>query len=191
MENAVTYVKQTLLDIPPTTAEAEAKETLVEKIREFMNLKIIGALTQMIKEGSKQIRDGDVILTYGLSQAVERVIMHSKESGTDFSVVVVDSEPELEGRAVITRLSEVGIKCTYAQVHSLPFVIKGASKLFLGATAMLSNGYLISQTGTAMVACMCNYHRVPVVVFSETYKFSKEVMLDSFAVLEVDGAQVH
>ena len=50
MENAVTYVKQALLDIPHTTAEAEAKETLVEKIREFMNLRIIGALTQMVKE---------------------------------------------------------------------------------------------------------------------------------------------
>jgi translation initiation factor eIF-2B subunit delta len=42
----------------------------------------------------------------------------------------------------------------------------------------MSNGAVIARTGSSMLACMANRHQVPVVVFTETYKFSDKVNLD-------------
>jgi len=36
----------------------------------------------------------------------------------------------------------------------------------------------VGRIGTSMVACIAHQHQVPVVVFSETYKFSDKVNLD-------------
>ena len=45
---------------------------------------------------------------------------------------------------------------------------------------MYSNGAMMGYAGTAIVAQMSKKNMIPVVVFSETYKFSKRAMLDSF-----------
>jgi translation initiation factor eIF-2B subunit delta len=49
----------------------------------------------------------------------------------------------------------------------------------MGATSVLSNGAMIAKCGSAMVACMAKKLQKPVVVFSETYKFSDKMNLDS------------
>ncbi len=45
----------------------------------------------------------------------------------------------------------------------------------LGASALLSNGSVISRAGTATVALMATQRNVPVLVCCETYKFSEKV----------------
>ncbi|KAK3751992.1 hypothetical protein QZH41_010973, partial [Actinostola sp. cb2023] len=54
------------------------------------------------------------------------------------------------------------------------------SKVFLGAHALLANGYVKSRVGTSMIALMANAYNVPVLVCCETYKFSERVQTDSF-----------
>ena len=50
-----------------------------------------------------------------------------------------------------------------------------ALQVFLGASAMLANGNVISRVGTASVAMMARQYKVPVLVCCETYKFSEKV----------------
>ena len=59
------------------------------------------------------------------------------------------------------------------------------TKVFIGASSVLSNGAVIARIGTSMVACIANRHQVPVVVFSETYKFSDKVNLDQIVNNEI------
>jgi translation initiation factor eIF-2B subunit delta len=54
------------------------------------------------------------------------------------------------------------------------------SKVFLGAHALLANGYVKSRVGTSMIALVANAYNVPVLVCCETYKFSDRVQTDSF-----------
>lgn len=52
--------------------------------------------------------------------------------------------------------------------------------MFLGAHALLANGYVKSRVGSSMVAMMAHASNVPVLVCCETYKFCDRVQTDSF-----------
>ena len=59
------------------------------------------------------------------------------------------------------------------------------SKVFLGAHALLANGYVKSRVGSSMVAMMAQAFNVPVLVCCETYKFCDRVQTDSFVCNEL------
>lgn len=94
-------------------------------------------------------------------------------------MVVADSGPDFEGREMVKRLSNYGIKCTYTLISGLSFLIQKVSKVFIGASSVLSNGAVVAKMGTALLTSIATKHQKPVVVFSETYKFSDRVNLDA------------
>ncbi len=49
--------------------------------------------------------------------------------------------------------------------------------MFLGASAVNSNGTVVSRIGSAAVAMMADAAGVPVIICCETYKFSSKVLL--------------
>ena len=59
------------------------------------------------------------------------------------------------------------------------------SKVFLGAHALLANGYVMSRVGTSLIAMVAKTFNVPVLVCCETYKFSDRVQTDSFVFNEL------
>ena len=121
-------------------------------------------------------------LTHALSSTAVRklLITAHQQHQIQFRVIVVDSRPLLEGRKLLQSLVEAGLKCTYVQLNALSFVMKDVSKVFLGAHALLSNGFVMNRSGSALVAMMAREQGVPVIVCCETYKFSDRVQLDSF-----------
>ena len=54
------------------------------------------------------------------------------------------------------------------------------SKVFLGAHALLANGYVKSRVGSSIIAMVAHASNVPVLVCCETYKFCERVQTDSF-----------
>ena len=56
---------------------------------------------------------------------------------------------------------------------------KQVTKVFLGASALLVNGSIYGQIGTACIALLAKNHHVPVLVCCETYKISNKVQLES------------
>jgi len=128
---------------------------------------------------------------------VEKVLLQAWSEGTQFSVIVVDSRPMLEGtrcfllsmrrptelragKRLLSVLVAAAIPCTYLLLPALGSIISEVSTVFLGAHSIHSNGSVYSRAGTALVAMMAKQHSVPVVVCCETYKFSEGVPLDSF-----------
>ncbi|KAH9943138.1 eukaryotic translation initiation factor 2B delta subunit [Epithele typhae] len=180
MGNAIRQVKLDISGSDIDLPEQDAKKALYQKIDTYMHERIIIA-DQVIQEtaGSK-IKDGDVVLTYARSSVVEKVLLEAHSCGRNFSVIVVDSRPMLEGKRLLAVLSEAGIPCTYLLLPALGSVINEVSTVFVGAHSIHSNGAVYSRAGTALVAMMAKRHSVPVVVCCETYKFSESVQLDSF-----------
>ncbi|KAJ8487741.1 hypothetical protein ONZ51_g4025 [Trametes cubensis] len=180
MGNAIRQLK---LDISGTDfdlPEQDAKDALCRKIDTYIRERIIIA-DQVIQEtASNKIKDGDVILTYARSSVVEKVLLEAHASGRNFSVIVVDSRPMLEGKRLVAVLSEAGIQCTYLLLPALGAVMSEVSTVFVGAHSIHTNGAVYSRAGTALVAMMAKRHSVPVVVCCETYKFSESIQLDSF-----------
>ncbi|KAH7931285.1 IF-2B-domain-containing protein [Leucogyrophana mollusca] len=180
MGNAIRQLKLEISGSDIDLPEQDAKDALCLKIDNYIRDRIIIA-DQVIQEiAGNKIKDGDVILTYARSSVVEKVLLRAHAEGKQFSVIVVDSRPMLEGKKLLSVLTSVGIQCTYLLLPAIGAVITEASIVFVGAHSLHSNGAVFSRAGTALVAMMAKQHSVPVVVCCETYKFSETVQLDSF-----------
>lgn len=57
--------------------------------------------------------------------------------------------------------------------------MREVTKVMLGASAVLSNGTVMSRAGSAAVAMTAAASSTPVLICCETYKFHERVQLDS------------
>ena len=123
-----------------------------------------------------------ITLSPNSSSVVEKVLLRAYTSGKRFRVIVVDSRPLLEGKALLRSLTSGPnpIPCTYALLPALPSLLTEVTTVFLGAHSIYSNGAVYSRAGTALAAMMAKQRNVPVVVCCETYKFSEGILVDGF-----------
>ncbi|XP_048435026.1 LOW QUALITY PROTEIN: translation initiation factor eIF-2B subunit delta [Pyrus x bretschneideri] len=200
MGNAIRFLKSRIAKLPLSMSESEAKASLQLDIDRFIAEKIILADNVIVKHAVSKIRDGDVLLTYGSSSAVEMLLLHAHELGKQFRVVVVDARPKLEGQRLLRRLVGKGLSCTYTHINAASYIMHEVTRVFLGASSVLSNGTVYSRVGTACVAMVAHAFRVPVLVCCEAYKFHERVQLDSICsnelgdpdvILKVPGREVN
>ena len=112
---------------------------------------------------------------------VEEILKKAHAMKKDFKVIIVEGRPDRSARAMLERLSKLGIRCVFTLTQSVLYTIKEVTKVMLGVTSYLTNGALVGRIGTAMVACIAhNYHK-PVIACCETYKFSDRVQFDSLS----------
>ncbi|CAL1354679.1 unnamed protein product [Linum trigynum] len=179
MGNAIRFLKNRIAKLPLSLSESESKSSICSDIDRFINEKIVLADRVIVQHASSKVKDGDVLLVYGSSCVVEMILLHSHELGKQFRVIVVDSRPKLEGKALLRRLVVKGVHCTYTHINAVSYVMHEVTKVFLGASSVLSNGTVYSRVGTACVAMVAHAFRVPVIICCEAYKFHERVQLDS------------
>ncbi|WOL07909.1 hypothetical protein Cni_G16659 [Canna indica] len=190
MGNAIKFLKNRIAKLPITMSESEAKSSLQSDIDRFINQKIVIADKVIIRHAVTKIRDGDVLLTYGLSSVVEMILVYAHELGKHFRVVIVDSRPKLEGQVLLRRLVAKGLNCTYTHINAISYIMHEVTRVFLGAASVLSNGTVYSRVGTACVAMVANAFGVPVLICCEAYKFHERVQLDSICSNELGDPDV-
>lgn len=145
----------------------------------------------MIKLGlallSKQ--RNDTIMVIGTNFVLERLFEQAHASGFNITVIVVDTCPNFSGRALVKRLSTHGIRCIYTLVQGISALVTRTTKVFIGASYVLGNGGIVAEMGTSMVAYIASQHKVPVIAFCETYKFTQRVNLDQIKNNEMGEAR--
>ena len=124
-------------------------------------------------------------MTFGGVQLIEMIFKEAHEKKMKFRVIIADGGPGFEGREMVKSLSSYGIKVTYTLISGVSFLIDKVTKVFIGASSILSNGAVIAKIGTSMLTAIAKRHQKPVVVFSETYKFSDRVSLDPININEI------
>ena len=185
MGNAIRWLKLTISTIDPDTPEHQAKTKLCSAIDNFIRERITVAGQAIASSASSRIQDGDVIVTFAKSSIVERTLAEAYRQGKNFQVIVADSEPLFEGRNSAVALANLGLHVQYASINTLSHFVQDATKVFLGAHCMMSNGRLYSRIGTALVAMMARDLDIPVLVLCESIKFTDKVALDSIATNEL------
>ncbi|GAB1297228.1 Translation initiation factor eIF-2B subunit delta [Apodemus speciosus] len=186
MCNAIKFLNKEVTGMSSSKREEEAKSELREAIDRYVQEKIVLAAQAISRFASKKISDGDVILVYGCSSLVSRILQEAWVEGRRFRVVVVDSRPRLEGRHMLHSLVRAGIPTSYLLIPAASYVLPEVSKVLLGAHALLANGSVMSRVGTAQLALVARAHNVPVLVCCETYKFCERVQTDAFVSNELD-----
>lgn len=100
----IRYVKKAVSDLvalDPALSDQEAKEKLTKAIQHFIRARITAADQLIVQYGLLKIEDGDRVLTYAKSSVVQSLLLKAKQAGKDFSVVIVDSRPLLEGEKCV------------------------------------------------------------------------------------------
>lgn len=189
MGNAIRFLKQLISEIDPSVPDSEAKDLLLASIDTYLRERITAADGVIAETAAQKISNGDVILTYAKSSLVLNTLLVAKAAGKDFSVICLDSKPLFEGKRLALDLSHAGIPVSYALISAASHFIGRASKVFVGAHAMMANGRLYSRVGTAIVAMLANDFDVPLIVLSESLKFTDKVALDSIVGNEVGPAE--
>ena len=191
MGNAIRLLKRLISSTRDLTDE-EAREFLLTSIDDFIDKRITMAGELIVRNllglephTTAKIVDGDVVLTHGRSTSVEAAILYAHSIGIKFRVVVVDSRPRMEGRALLNIFAEQGIPSTYSMLGSVAYTMRRVTKVILGASAMMANGTALSRVGTAVVAMMGHAQRIPIIFCCETYKFHERVQLDAIVSNEV------
>ncbi|QLQ78820.1 hypothetical protein HG537_0B01680 [Torulaspora globosa] len=181
MGNAIRWLKQEISLIDPSTPDKEAKKDLCEKIAQFAREKIELADQLIIGSASDHVENNSTIVTYGSSKVLTDLLLHNAvDLQKKFKVIVVDSRPLFEGRKMADILRSHGVDVTYALITSLDGILNmSVDYVFLGAHSILSNGFLYSRVGTAMLAMSAKRRNIPVLVCCESLKFSQRVQLDS------------
>jgi translation initiation factor eIF-2B subunit delta len=188
MGNAIRWLKLEISKVDIDLPEAEAKKNICESIDIFIRERVTYADQVIAQSTAEKIRDGDVILTYAKSSIVQKALVKAHRDGKNFRVIVVDSRPLHEGKHLAAALVELGMDVKYCLMNGLAHNIQDATKVLLGAHAMMSNGRLFSRIGTALVAMEANEADKPVLVLCETIKFTERVALDSIVHNEIAPA---
>lgn len=185
MGNAIRWLKVQISAIDVSAQESSAKANLCEAIENYIQEKVTLADQVISKRANNKIKDGDVVLTFAKSSIVQQTLLEAQRQGKKFRVIVVDSRPLFEGKNLARALSDLGIEVQYSLIHGLSHVVKDATKVFLGAHAMMNTGKLFSRIGTALVAMMAKESNIPVIVCCESVKFADRSDLDSFVHNEI------
>ncbi|XP_042552749.1 translation initiation factor eIF-2B subunit delta isoform X4 [Dipodomys spectabilis] len=186
MCNAIKFLNKEITGVSSSKREEEAKSELGSAIDRYVQEKIVLAAQAISRFAYKKISNGDVILVYGCSSLVSRILQEAWKKGRQFRVVVVDSRPRLEGRLMLRSLVRAGVPASYLLISAASYVLPEVSKVLLGAHALLANGSVMSRVGTAQLALVARAYNVPVLVCCETYKFCERVQTDAFVSNELD-----
>ncbi len=176
MGNAFTFVKLAVVNLDRDLKLEEVKSEMSKSIEAYARERIEFADKVICEHASSKIMEGDVILTYAKNDLIQMLLSNQEKK---FRVILVDSRPLLEGKEMLNKLMDAGIECTFVLLNSLSYVMKEVTKVFLGASALMSNGSILSRVGTASVALMARSYNKPVLVCCETYKISNRVQLES------------
>ena len=185
MGNAIRYVKRQINNTPSDYSDAEAKQHLHDLIDRYIEEHVELAGKAISEEAGKMIEDSDVILTYGFSSLVKRILLEAHAAGKKFRVVVLDAHPHCDGLELLRRLVAARIPTTYMLISAAPYIMPEVTKVLLGAHALLANGNVMSRVGASQVALVAKAHNVPVLVCCETYKFCEKVQTDSVVFKEL------
>ncbi|KAH3674267.1 hypothetical protein WICPIJ_009630 [Wickerhamomyces pijperi] len=192
MGNAIRWLKQQISLISIDLSESQAKTQIIASIDDFIREKIEYAGKVIIDNASQHITNNSKILTFGNSQVLGDLFLHNHlVLNKTFQVIIVDSHPLFEGKALAQKLSASGLSVKYVLINSLSTTFQdNIDFVFLGAHSMLSNGFLYSRVGSALIAMKAKNKNIPVLVCCESVKFSDRVQLDSVTSNELADSEL-
>ncbi|CAD8193520.1 unnamed protein product [Paramecium octaurelia] len=186
MSTSYLFIRECLMILRDTKLdENESKIWLCNQIDQFIQSKIISASELIVKNATQLIQEGTTILVYARSYLIENFIINYFKQGKQLTIFVVDNPQFGEGSQLVNRLQQQGISCYQILLSHVSYILSKVDKILVGASSMLCNGALVSRVGTALLACLASTHKIPFLVFCESYKFSEKSQIDSLSWNEI------
>ena len=149
MGNLHKMLRHTISRVPVEMSESEAKAVLINKLHAFFEERIYYARGSIGNSVCSIVQDHDVILTFGSSPLLRKVLLNVASS-RKVRLIVVDARPLHDGILTLRALSP-HCACVYTPLSGLTTVMKEATRVILGATALLSNGSMLGAAGASFL----------------------------------------
>jgi translation initiation factor eIF-2B subunit delta len=125
LRNVLRIVRTQLSKVSNELGAEKAKQSMSAMIERFIHEEIECGLDGIKEHGSQKIHDDDVILVFNNSFLVRHILGQALSDGKQFKVIVVDTNPRREGRAMLDYLVSVGVDTTYILINAVAHVMKG------------------------------------------------------------------
>ncbi|PVU97594.1 hypothetical protein BB559_001990 [Furculomyces boomerangus] len=110
MGNAIRWLKEKISLVDIDKDEASTKRELISLIASYIQERIHAAIESVAEYGASKIKDGDVILIYGHSSSVLKMLIRAfKEDKVKFNVIVIDSRIGFWGQKTVRQLVAAGM----------------------------------------------------------------------------------
>ena len=188
MGNLIKLLRHEISQSSPESNEADAKALIISRLHNFFEDRILYAQESIGALVAEVVRHDDVILTFGSSPLLRKVLLAAAVAEKNFRLIVVDSRSLNDGLATLRVLSP-HVPCVYTPLSGAANMMKEATKVLLGASALFSNGSMQAPCGSAVIASLAKAQAVPVIAVCESYKFAEKVQLDSIVSNELGSAR--
>jgi translation initiation factor 2B subunit (eIF-2B alpha/beta/delta family) len=131
---------------------------------------------EIAKLGAKKIRG--IVFTHCHSSTVLEILKEAKRQRRKFEVYNTETRPLYQGRKTAKELSKAKIKVTTvvdsaaAAALIKDKLLKNADLMLVGCDAIFNNGDVVNKVGTGMFAEICYYHKIPVYIVTNSWKFT-------------------
>jgi translation initiation factor 2B subunit (eIF-2B alpha/beta/delta family) len=126
-------------------------------------------LVATARHAASLVVNGDVILCHSRSTSVLEALRVAKADGKVFDVIVTESRPLMEGRALARELNEAQIPVRLLVDAASMDALDTADRVFVGADALVAQG-LVNKVGTRLLAAAAKAAGVPVVAALDSTK---------------------
>jgi len=117
------------------------------------------------------IRDGLTILTHSRSSTVLEAFFEAQHAGREFSIIVTESRPMLEGRSLGESLAGKGIRVTLIADAAASLLMDQVDLVLVGADRVTPE-HLVNKIGTRMIALAARESGLPVYAVCDSSKFN-------------------
>lgn len=162
----------------------DLRTTTLRALDSFLAVHVIGARAKASAFFDKLIRETGwfrIALVAGSSvaEAAFLAVNHPKKTLT-----VIDAGPLQPGRALTHKLAwQTQVPVRYAPLCAAHRAVEGVDAVIMGAEEIMTNGCVMVAPGGAVVAHAAAEAAVPVIITTQTVKFSDRALVDWF----VDG----
>jgi len=160
-----------------TSSATALRSEVIDGIEEIMD-ELSQADDQIAGFAEVQIHPGDYILAYQPSATVEKFLVRAA-SKRHFTVMIASGPqqrgvPEATYASLKKKLNAAGVKTIHIMTGSFSAYMPRVSKVVMGASAVLANGAIVTDGGSAVVARAAHEFSKPVIVLSGVYKLCPE-----------------
>eukprot|EP01061_Rhynchopus_euleeides_P040775 TRINITY_DN7028_c0_g1_i1.p1 TRINITY_DN7028_c0_g1~~TRINITY_DN7028_c0_g1_i1.p1 ORF type:complete len:421 (+),score=123.92 TRINITY_DN7028_c0_g1_i1:149-1264(+) len=160
-----------LEDAEQTVSYSDFKNNVMEHLTNNFMHDFDDVHKHISQQAPDHISEGEVILTYGSSQTVEKFLLFAAKK-QKFQVIICEAAPECNGHELAVKLQGHDIDTTLIPDTLAHAYMARVSKVLLGTFLVVANGGLVAPAGTHGVAVAAQVHRVPVIVLTAMIKLT-------------------
>jgi len=145
------------------------KSENVRQDSEKMLHKLIRSRDEIARKAASLIEEGDTLFTHSWSSTVVHTIELLHQSRFPFHLIVTESQPGGEGKALAHKLEEEGVDVTLIPDSEITEGLSRSQIVFLGADRITPD-YFVNKVGTLSVVHCAEKRNIPIYVLADSLK---------------------